>query len=71
MRLARSLGIEPTIVRRPALALDLDTPADLAAFLAAPSVARAYGYLVESGIAHRLNAAIPAERLVEPKEQCS
>jgi 2-phospho-L-lactate guanylyltransferase len=59
MRLARSLGIEPKIVRRPALALDVDTPADLAAFLAAPSVARAHGYLVESGIAHRLQGRHP------------
>jgi 2-phospho-L-lactate guanylyltransferase (CobY/MobA/RfbA family) len=59
MRLARSLGIEPTIVRRPALALDVDTPDDLAAFLAAPSVARAYRYVVESGIAHRLQCRQP------------
>jgi 2-phospho-L-lactate guanylyltransferase len=51
---ARALGIEPRIVRRPGLALDVDTPEDLAAFLAAPSATRAYAYLTESGIAERV-----------------
>ena len=54
---ARALGIEPTIVERPGLALDIDTPADLEAFLAAPSPTRAYDYLTRSGIAERLSAA--------------
>jgi 2-phospho-L-lactate/phosphoenolpyruvate guanylyltransferase len=54
VRLARSLGIEPQIVRRPGLALDVDTPGDLAAFFAAPSETRAWAYLSESGIAERL-----------------
>jgi 2-phospho-L-lactate guanylyltransferase len=54
LRSARALGIEPRIVRRPGLALDVDTPEDLAAFLAAPSATRAYAYLTESGIAERL-----------------
>ena len=31
---ARAAGIEPTVVRRPGLARDIDTPADLAALLA-------------------------------------
>lgn len=53
----RGLGIEPEIVRRPGLALDVDTPADLAALLAAPSATRAYAYLTESGIAARFGAA--------------
>jgi 2-phospho-L-lactate guanylyltransferase len=53
---ARALGVEPRIVRRPGLALDVDTPEDLAAFLAAPSATRAYAYLAESGIAGRLEA---------------
>jgi 2-phospho-L-lactate guanylyltransferase len=53
---ARAQGIEPQIVERPGLALDVDTPADLAAFLAAPSGTRAYAYLVQSGIAARLAA---------------
>jgi 2-phospho-L-lactate guanylyltransferase len=59
MRRARSLGIEPKIVRRPALALDLDTPDDLTAFLSTPSDTRAYGYLVETGIAERLRPGQP------------
>lgn len=56
---ARSKGIEPQIVRRPGLALDLDTPEDLAAFLAAPSETRAWGYLSGSGIAERLRSRTP------------
>jgi len=51
---AHALGIEPRVVERPGLALDVDTPADLAAFLATPSATRAYAYLQESGIAARL-----------------
>jgi 2-phospho-L-lactate guanylyltransferase len=51
---ARAHGIEPQIVRRPGLALDIDTPDDLAAFLAAPSATRAYAYLTESGIGRRI-----------------
>jgi 2-phospho-L-lactate guanylyltransferase len=54
---ARALGIEPRIVERPGLALDVDTPADLSAFLAAPSATKSYAYLMQSGIAARLSAA--------------
>ncbi len=54
---ARSLGIEPGVVRRPGLALDVDTPEDLLAFLAAPSATRAYDYLKKSGIAERVLGA--------------
>lgn len=53
---ARALGLEPKIVERRGLALDVDTPADLSAFLAAPSRTRAYAYLLRSGIAERLSA---------------
>jgi 2-phospho-L-lactate guanylyltransferase len=53
----RALGIEPAIVERPALALDIDTPADLRAFLATPSPTRAYAYLAGTGIAGRILAA--------------
>ncbi|HSA81180.1 MAG TPA: 2-phospho-L-lactate guanylyltransferase [Geminicoccaceae bacterium] len=56
LRRAQALGIEPGIVERPGLALDIDTPGDLAAFLAAPSGTRTYIYLVEGGIAQRLEA---------------
>jgi 2-phospho-L-lactate/phosphoenolpyruvate guanylyltransferase len=51
---ARALGIEPTIVERRGLALDVDTPADLRAFLAGPSATRAYTYLMQRGIAERI-----------------
>ena len=61
MRRARAHGIEPQIVRRHGLALDIDTPDDLVAFLAAPSATRAYAYLVESGIGKRIT------RLVRPQ----
>ncbi len=54
---ARALGIEPQIVERLGLALDIDTPDDLAAFLAAPSATRAYAYLAASGIARRFPPA--------------
>ena len=54
VRRARALSIEPQIVDRPGLALDVDAPDDLAAFLATPSRTRAYAYLVQSGIADRL-----------------
>jgi 2-phospho-L-lactate/phosphoenolpyruvate guanylyltransferase len=57
---ARALGVEPQIVRRQGLALDVDTPDDLAAFLAAPSRTRAYAYLTESGIASRIMLTQPA-----------
>ena len=53
---ARALGIEPRIVERPGLALDVDMPDDLAAFLATPSDTRAYAYLVQSDLARRVAA---------------
>lgn len=58
---ARALGIEPGIVQRPGLALDVDTPDDLRAFLATPSATRAYDYLIRSGIAHRMVAAVDTQ----------
>jgi 2-phospho-L-lactate guanylyltransferase len=61
VRRARAHGIEPQVVRRPALALDLDTPNDLAAFFAAPSPTRAYTYLAESGIGTRITRLLAAQ----------
>ena len=49
LRGAQELGMQPQIVRRPGLALDLDNPDDLAAFLETPSPTRAYAYLAASG----------------------
>ena len=43
---ARATGIEPTVVERPGIGLDIDTPDDLEAFLASPSGTRAYRLLV-------------------------
>ena len=48
---ARALGIEPTVVERPGIGLDIDTPDDLEAFLASPSETRAYRLLTAD--AHR------------------
>ena len=42
---ARAIGIEPTVIERPGVGLDIDTPDDLEAFLAAPSGTRAYRLL--------------------------
>lgn len=53
---ARSLGIEPAIVRRPGLALDIDTPADLMALLEAPATTRAHAVLAGIDLARRLPA---------------
>lgn len=53
---ARSLGIEPQIVRRPGLALDIDTPVDLQALLAAPAQTRAHACLAEMRVAERLQS---------------
>jgi 2-phospho-L-lactate/phosphoenolpyruvate guanylyltransferase len=61
LRRARALGIEPRIVERPGLALDVDTPDDLAAFLVASSETRTYAYLAESGIATRITHLMPAQ----------
>jgi 2-phospho-L-lactate/phosphoenolpyruvate guanylyltransferase len=60
-RRARAHGIEPQIVRRPGLALDIDTPHDLAAFLAAPSPTRACAYLTDSDIGRRISPFKPAQ----------
>jgi 2-phospho-L-lactate guanylyltransferase len=48
---ARAAGLEPSVLRLPGIALDIDTPRDLAAFLEHPSpgqttaLLRAHGYL--------------------------
>ena len=42
---ARAIGIEPTVVERAGIGLDIDTPGDLEAFLATPSDTRTYRYL--------------------------
>ena len=42
---ARSLGIEPSVVERPGLALDVDHPRDLEALLAVERDTRAHAFL--------------------------
>ena len=42
---ARAIGIEPTVLERTGIGLDIDTPDDLEAFLASPSGTRAYRLL--------------------------
>ena len=42
---ARAIGIEPTVIERPGIGLDIDTPDDLETFLATPSETRAYRLL--------------------------
>lgn len=63
---ARALGVEPGVVRRPGLALDVDTADDLRAFLAAPSATRAYDYLISNGIAGRVLDAVPRAQSLPP-----
>ena len=48
---ACAIGIEPTVVERPGIGLDIDTPGDLEAFLASPSDTRTYRLL--TGGTHR------------------
>jgi 2-phospho-L-lactate/phosphoenolpyruvate guanylyltransferase len=44
---AEACGIRPTVLRLPGIALDVDTPDDLAAFASVPSSTRAYALLAE------------------------
>jgi len=57
---ARARDIEPIILERPGLGLDIDAPADLCLFMENASPTRAYEYLVDSGIRHRLVAETEA-----------
>jgi 2-phospho-L-lactate guanylyltransferase len=61
LRRAQALGIETQIVRRPGFALDIDTPEDLAAFLATPSPTRAYAYLSERGVTARISGRMSSQ----------
>ena len=56
---ARNRGIDPLIVRQPGIGMDIDHPADLAAFLkmSPPASTRTHAFLEQSGIAGRLLAA--------------
>jgi 2-phospho-L-lactate/phosphoenolpyruvate guanylyltransferase len=45
LRAAEACGIRPTVLRLPGIALDIDTPHDLAAFAAQPSATRTRAWL--------------------------
>jgi len=45
LQAAEACGIRPTVLRLPGIALDVDTPDDLAAFTAVPSSTRTYALL--------------------------
>jgi 2-phospho-L-lactate guanylyltransferase len=47
---ARACGIEPAVLPLPGIGLDIDTPADLADFLASPSFTHARGLLDSVGV---------------------
>ncbi len=52
LRAAEGCGIRPTVLRLPGIALDVDTPEDLAAFAALPSPTRARAFLAERDMLH-------------------
>jgi len=60
LRVARVQGIEPVVVERPGLALDIDEPEDLQRFAATPSTTRAYTWLVETGVRDELQVSTVA-----------
>ena len=55
---ARAVGIEPTVIRQPGIAMDIDHPADLAAFLHLPQShgTRTRALLEEMDVPRRLQA---------------
>ena len=57
---ARELGIEPRVIKLPALGLDVDTPHDLEALMreleTRQTLSSTHKYLMESGIIERLGS---------------
>lgn len=49
---AQALGVKPSILRFPGIALDIDTPRDLHEFLEQPSGTHARALLIERGFCH-------------------
>jgi 2-phospho-L-lactate guanylyltransferase len=47
---ARAQGLEPTILKLPGVALDIDQPEDVAAFMRVPSHTRTREFLAEAGV---------------------
>lgn len=52
LRAAEACDIRPTVLRLPGIALDIDTPDDLAVFARMPSSTRAYGLLMANDLLH-------------------
>ena len=52
LRAAEACGIRPGVLRLPGIALDVDTPDDLAVFARVPSLTRAYGLLAANDLLH-------------------
>jgi len=60
LRAAEACGIRPTALRQPGIALDVDTPEDLAAFALLPSPTRARALLAANDLLDlREHAAAP------------
>jgi 2-phospho-L-lactate guanylyltransferase len=60
LRAAEARGIRPTVLRLPGIALDIDNPEDLAAFVRRPSPTRTRAFLAENAmLAPPFAAAIP------------
>jgi 2-phospho-L-lactate/phosphoenolpyruvate guanylyltransferase len=50
LRAAEAHGIRPTVLRLPGIALDIDNPADLAAFARQPALTRTHAFLAENAM---------------------
>ena len=59
LRAAEAQGIHPTVLRLPGIALDIDNPEDIAAFLRRPSRSRTYALLAENAMLGALPPAPP------------
>jgi 2-phospho-L-lactate guanylyltransferase len=57
LRAAEARGIRPTVLRLPGIALDIDNPADLAAFMRQPSPTRTRALLAENAMLASLSHA--------------
>jgi 2-phospho-L-lactate/phosphoenolpyruvate guanylyltransferase len=57
LRAAEALGIQPTVLRLPGIALDIDNPEDLAAFALQPSPTRTRAFLAENAMLPSLSRA--------------
>ena len=65
LRAAEAQGIRPTILRLPGIALDIDTPEDLAMFARLPSPTRTRAWLDERGLITTLLSPSPGRQVQE------